>query len=234
VAVLCLALVGATDMRGQLPVRTRLLRLMSDNANAVEFLAPLGLAATRTYTLPSTIPIIPGAVLRIATSPAPTATSATLEWTPEAAAAAALFSYTTADQSLTSTTMTDLTLLGAAGLVAAKVYEFEALIAYDGTSTDASLKLSVAVTPAPTLLRWTVVGADGIGLSPNWVTTTTGTVIDLPVQSSDATRDNALLVKGIVVVSASTSTLQLRGGVTSSGTIRILQGSYVKASRMTN
>jgi hypothetical protein len=149
-------------------------------------------------------------------------------------APAPLFSYSTADQSLSTTTLTDLTSLGAGGLVASKVYEIEALVAYDGTSTDASLKLSIAVTPAPTLLRWTVVGASGVALSPNWVTSTTGTVIDLPVNSSDATRDNALLVKGIVVVSAATSALQVRGAITSSGTIRILQGSYVKATRMTN
>jgi hypothetical protein len=149
-------------------------------------------------------------------------------------APAPLFSYSTADQSLSTTTLADLTSLGAGGLVASKVYEVEALIAYDGTSADASLKLSVVVTPAPTLLRWTVVGANGVALSPNWVTSTTGTVLDLPVNSADATRDNTLLVKGIVVVSAATSTLQLRGAITSTGTIRILQGSYFKATRMTN
>lgn len=234
VAVLCLALASFVDASAQLPVRTRLLRLMSDNANAVEFLAPLGLASTRTYTMPSTIPLVAGAALRIASTPAPTATTATLEWTTEAVAPAPLFSYSTADQSLSTTTLADLTSLGAGGLVASKVYEVEALIAYDGTSADASLKLSVVVTPAPTLLRWTVVGANGVALSPNWVTSTTGTVLDLPVNSADATRDNTLLVKGIVVVSAATSTLQLRGAITSTGTIRILQGSYFKATRMTN
>lgn len=222
------------DLHAQLPVRTRLLRLMSDNANAIEFLAPLGLAATRTYTLPSTIPIVPGAALRVASTPAPTATTATLEWTSEAVAPAPTFSYTTADQSLATTTMTDLTLLGAAGLVASKVYEFEALIAYDGTSTDANLKLMVVVTPAPTSIRWGIVGATGIGLSPSSVTNVSSALVDLPVSTTDPGRDNTILLKGLVVLSGATSTLQIRGAATSSGTVRILQGSYVKATRMTN
>jgi hypothetical protein len=226
---------GSIDASAQLPVRTRTVQIFSDNnTNYIEFVAPNGVTSNMTYTLPSTIPPTPGISLRLAAVPAPTATSATLEWTPEPPAPAPLFAYVGADQAFGTTVLGNVTGLSLTPLVANAVYEFEAVIAYDGGNVGADLQIAF-VTTNTTFIRWSAMGNAGASVAPVSVTGSGTAMTDIPTNSTSFSTDMSIHVKGMLIVGATDGTIQLQAATTTGGnTVNILRGTFLKATRMTN
>ena len=233
--VLCAIAFSSIDAFAQLPIRSRSVQIFSNNnVNYVEFVSPNGMLANTTYTLPSTIPVTAGLSLRLAAVPAPTATTATLEWSPEPAGPAPQFSYVTADQTFAGTVLSDVTALLITALRAGKVYEFEALIAYDGLNAGADLQIAFVTTNSVSI-RWSAFGNGGASVSPVSVSGSGTAITDIPTNATAFGSDMSIYVKGLIVVGATDGTLQMQAGTTTAGNqVRILSSSFLKATRMTN
>lgn len=232
--VLSALALGSIDASAQLPVRTRNVQVFSNNANYVEFVAPSGLTSTMTYTLPSSIPATAGLSLRLAAVPAPTATTATLEWSPEPPAPAPLFAYVTADQSFATNALGNVTGLALSPLVANAVYEFEAVVAYDGGNVGSDLQIAFTTTNT-TFIRWSAVGNGGASVAPVSIVGSGTAMTDIPTNSTAFGTDLSIHVKGLLIVGATDGSIQLQAATTTAGnTVNILRGTFLKATRMTN
>lgn len=201
---------------------------VSTGGGDIEVRAPAVLTSHE-YRLPSTQGGI-GSALRIASL---AGTEAQLEWTPEPVAPAPLFARRTSDAAYSSTTLASdaqLTL----PLAATYVYEFEGLIAFDGTTVDADLQLAFTI-PAGAAIRWGVVNAVGTSIAPSSITGSGVAVTDIPVNTTSPGTDMSIYIKGLVVMGGTAGNLTLQVGTTTTGkTVNILTNSFVKATRMTN
>lgn len=196
--------------------------------NYVAFQAPV-IASTndQTYTLPSTIGTA-GQVLRIATSPAPTATAATLEW---GAAGTPLFARRTSDVAYTVPSLVNDGEL-VISLTANDVFDFEAMVAYDGAQPNADLQVAFTV-PAGASIRWSVIRGGNSNYAPQSITASGASISDIPVNSSSPGDDMTVYVRGIVVMGGTAGTLQLQAGTTTaSKTVNILTNSFIKATKV--
>lgn len=185
---------------------------------------------THDYILPDAIGAT-GAALRILSI---AGTTATLAWSPEPPAPAPEFAYVTADQTFAATALANVTDLVLTGLLAGKVYEFEALIAYDGLNAGADLQIAF-VTTNTVSIRWSAFGLGGASVAPVSVTGSGTAITDIPTNATAFGTDMSIHVKGLIIVDAIDGTLQMQAATTTAGNqVRILQGSFIKATRMTN
>jgi len=201
---------------------------VSTGGGDIEVRAPAALTSHE-YRLPATQGAV-GSALRIASL---AGTEAQLEWTPEPTAPAPLFARRTADLAYSSTTLTSDAQL-VVPLAINYVYEFEGLIAFDGTTADADLQIAFTV-PAGASIRWGIVNAVGASIAPSSITGSGTAATDIPVNTSSPGSDMSIYVKGLVVMGGTAGNLTLQAATTTAGkTINILTNSFIKATRMTN
>ncbi|HLP27868.1 MAG TPA: hypothetical protein VK147_04445 [Candidatus Didemnitutus sp.] len=185
---------------------------------------------THDYILPDAIGAT-GAALRILSV---AGTTATLAWSPEPPAPAPEFAYVTADQTFAVNALANVTDLVLTGLIAGRVYEFEALIAYDGLNAGADLQIAF-VTTNTLSIRWSAFGNAGASVAPVSVTGSGTAITDIPTNTTAFGTDMSVHVKGLLIIGALDGTIQMQAATTTAGNqIRILQGSFIKATRMTN
>lgn len=225
-------LVGSSNLNTTYMYNARLsgsLTFVGSTSGTLSMAAP-AVVTTHDYILPAVLGVT-GAALRIQSI---AGTTATLAWSPEPPAPAPEFAYVTADQTFAAVPLANVTSLVLANLVANRVYEFEALIAYDGLNAGADLQIAF-VTTNTVSIRWSAFGVGGASVAPVSVSGSGTAMTDIPTNATAFGNDMSVLVKGLIVVGALNGTIQMQAGTTTAGNqVRILQGSYIKATRMTN
>lgn len=199
---------------------------VGSTSGTVSLAAP-AVVTTHDYRLPTAQGTV-GAALRIASV---AGVSSQLAWTDDPVAPAPLFARRTADIAYNSNALAnDAQLLLA--LAVSNIYEFEAMIAYDGTTSADDLQIAFTV-PAGASIRWGVTGGNGVSVSPSSIDASGTAISDIPVNTTTPGNDVMIMVKGLVVMGATAGNLQLRVATTTVGkTVRLLTNSYIKASRM--
>ncbi|MBS1561315.1 MAG: hypothetical protein JSS89_06895 [Bacteroidetes bacterium] len=204
------------------------LTMVGTTSGTVTLQAPAVIATNHTYTMPAATGTA-NQVLRIASVPAPTATSATLEWA--SAATAPPFARRTSDLAYAATGLVNDPQLAVA-LTANDVFEFEAMIAYSGVTSAAAMRLAFTV-PAGASIRWGIVNGGFASVSPMSVSTSGTAISDIPVNTTTPTNEQVIYVKGLVVMSATAGNLQLQAATTTaSTTVNLLTNSFIKATKV--
>jgi len=196
---------------------------VGSTSGTVSLAAP-AVVTTHDYVLPA----VQGAVGNALRIQSVAGVSAQLEW---AADAPALFARRTADATYATNVLGNDGQLFVA-LLANDTYEFEAMIAYDGATTDADLQLAFAV-PAGAAIRWGITGGNGVSVSPSSIAVSGTAITDIPVNTTTSGNDVMIYVKGLVVMGGTAGNLQLQAATTTAAkTTVLLTNSYLKASKM--
>ncbi len=202
---------------------------VGSTSGTVSISAPASVTS-HSYLLPTTQGVV-GAALRIQSVAGVTAQ---LAWTSEPPAPAPLFAYVAADQTFNAASLSNVTGLVLTPLVANTVYEFEAIVAYDGLNVGADLQIAF-VTTNTTFIRWSAVGNGGASVAPVSVVGSGTAMTDIPTNATSFGADMGIHIKGMLIVGATDGTIQMQAGTTTAGNqVRILQGTFLKATRMTN
>jgi|GEM_PF-2462816 len=230
-ASLATLLTGTTNLNSTYMFNARVsggLTMVGTTSGTVTLQAPAVIATSHTYTMPAATGTA-NQVLRVASAPAPTAAAATLEWA--TAATAPVFARRTSNQNYALNVLANDAQLVVA-LSANDVFEFEAMIAYEGLTTAAAMQLAFTV-PAGATIRWGIVNSGFASISPMSIAVSGTAITDIPVNTTTATNDQVVYVKGLVVMGATPGNLQLQSAATVAATqITIMMNSFLKATKV--